>query len=114
MHFIHHHTILRPANEELANVDINVHLGIPVYKKCRTFTSACRYVICIRHVPRICVRGGQRSVEPQGLILIPKQKTYRIRANIFLDGALKQTNKQNERNSLEGGLGFSKLMLGPH
>lgn len=33
VHFISHHPILRSADEKFSKVDINVHLGVTVYKK---------------------------------------------------------------------------------
>ena len=114
LHSVHRPTIMRPANEELTNVDIDVYLEIPMYKNVvGIFTSACRDVIFIRHVHSICAKGGRRSVGTQGLILASKQnKNLSDSSYYFLEMILKQT--KIERNGLQRGLAFSKLMLGPH
>ena len=33
VHFTSHNRIWKPADEKFSNVDINVHLGVTVYKK---------------------------------------------------------------------------------
>ena len=83
---------MRPANEELANVDINVHLGIPRYKN----VSACREVLYIRYIRAwdLCKRRPE-VCGSQDLILIPKEtKNSSDTGYYFLEGVLIRTNKK--------------------
>ena len=56
VHFISHYPILRPADEKFSNVDdINVHLGVNVYKKER-ITHSCKGITYLSIVGESGVR----------------------------------------------------------